>query len=59
MGTARGQYTDEFEQDAVGLLASSGRPLSQIAEELGIALKFRLIAAQREMFPVRAHHFTG
>jgi transposase len=97
MGTARGQYTDEFKQEAVGLLASSGRPVSQIAEELGIAssrlrawrnkgdgtcgiaaapqyaviphagadlaaetaragsaeMKFRLLAAQREMFPVR------
>src|SRR4029077_5753465 len=37
MGTARHQYTDEFKREAVGLLASSGRPLSQIAGELGIA----------------------
>jgi transposase len=37
MGTARRQYTEEFKRGAVGLLASSGRPLSQIAEELGIA----------------------
>ena len=37
MGTARRQYTDEFKLEAVGLLASSGRPLSQIAQELGIA----------------------
>jgi transposase-like protein len=37
MGTARRQYTDEFKREAVGLLASSGRPLSQIARELGIA----------------------
>ena len=37
MGTARHQYTDEFKREAVGLLASSGRPLSQIAQELGIA----------------------
>jgi transposase len=36
MGTARRQYTDEFKREAVGLLASSGRPLSQIAQELGI-----------------------
>ena len=36
MGTARRQYTDEFKREAVGLLASSGRPLSQIAGELGI-----------------------
>jgi len=27
---------DEFKREAVELLASSGRPLSQIAEELGI-----------------------
>lgn len=31
MGTARRQFTDEFKREAVGLLASSGRPLSQIA----------------------------
>jgi transposase len=37
MGTSRRQYTDEFKREAVGLLASSGRPLSQIAGELGIA----------------------
>src|ERR1700730_4198347 len=36
MGTARRQYTEEFKRGAIGLLASSGRPLSQIAEELGI-----------------------
>ena len=37
MGTARRLFTDEFKREAVGLLASSGRPLSQIAGELGIA----------------------
>jgi transposase len=37
MGTARRQYTDEFKGEAIGLLASSGRPLTQIAQELGIA----------------------
>ena len=37
MGTARRQFTDEFKREAVGLLVSSGRPLSQIAQELGIA----------------------
>ena len=35
MGTARRQYTDEFKREAVGLLASSGRPLSQIARGAG------------------------
>ena len=36
MGASRRQYTDEFKREAVQLLASSGRPLSQIAQELGI-----------------------
>ncbi|MGO9233800.1 MAG: transposase [Methylocella sp.] len=36
MGTARRQYTDEFKREALGLLVSSDRPLSQIAGELGI-----------------------
>ena len=36
MGASRRQYTDEFKREAVELLASSGRPLSQIAQELGI-----------------------
>jgi transposase len=37
MGTTCRQFTDEFKREAVGLLASSGRPLRQIAQELGIA----------------------
>ncbi len=36
MGISRRQYTDEFKREAVGLLATSGWPLSQIAGELGI-----------------------
>jgi transposase len=37
MGQSRRQFTDEFKREAVALLASSGRPLTQIAGELGIA----------------------
>ena len=37
MGQGRRQFTDEFKREAVALLASSGRPLTQIAAELGIA----------------------
>jgi len=37
MGTTRRLFTDEFKREAVELLASSERPLSQIAGELGIA----------------------
>lgn len=34
--TARRSFTDEFKREAVSLLASSGRPLTQVAMELGI-----------------------
>jgi transposase len=37
MGTARRQNPAEFKREAIGLLASSGRPLRQIAQEPGIA----------------------
>ena len=37
MGQERRHFTDEFKQEAVALLASSGRPLIQIANELGIS----------------------
>jgi transposase len=32
----RRSFTDEFKREAVSLLASSGRPLAQVARELGI-----------------------
>jgi transposase len=32
----RRSFTDEFEREAVALLETSGRPLMQIADELGI-----------------------
>jgi transposase len=37
MGQERRHFTDEFKQEAVALLVSSGRPLIQIASELGIS----------------------
>jgi transposase len=37
MGQGRRQFTDEFKREAVALLVSSGRPLLQIASELGIS----------------------
>ncbi len=37
MGQERRHFTDEFKKEAVALLASSGRPLVQIAGELGIS----------------------
>jgi|SRR3954447_13269573 transposase len=37
MGQERRRFTDEFKTEAVALLGSSGRPLLQIASELGIS----------------------
>src|SRR5262249_1429705 len=37
MSQGRRHFTDEFKREAVALLVSSGRPLSQIASELGIS----------------------
>ena len=36
MTKTRRAFTDEFKREAVSLLASSGRPLTQVASELGI-----------------------
>jgi hypothetical protein len=36
-----GVNSDEFKREAIGLLASSGRPLLQIANELGISPSMR------------------
>src|SRR5689334_192236 len=36
MTNTRRAFTDEFKREAVSLLTSSGRPLTQIASELGI-----------------------
>jgi transposase len=32
----RRKFTDEFKRDAVALVDSSGKPIAQIARELGI-----------------------
>lgn len=37
MGQERRHFRDEFKTEAVALLASSGRPLVQIAGELGLS----------------------
>ena len=37
MGQERRHFTDEFKTEAIALLAGSGRPLVQIAGELGIS----------------------
>jgi transposase len=36
MGQHRRQFSPEFKRDAVALVRSSGRPIAQIARELGI-----------------------
>jgi transposase len=37
MGQERRHFTDEFKTEAIALLAGSGRPLIQIAGELGLS----------------------
>ena len=52
MGRERGRFRDEFETEAVALLASSGRRLVEIANELGISpamLRNRRNAAREGM----------
>ena len=66
MGKGRRQFTDEFKREAVGLLASSGRPLIQIASELGISPSMlrnwrngsggRDVGAARRPIPASAPH---
>lgn len=34
----RRKFTDEFKREAVGLIASSGRSIRQVAEDLGLGL---------------------
>ena len=36
MGRARKKYTQEYKDEAVGLVISSGRPIAEIARDLGI-----------------------
>jgi transposase-like protein len=48
---------DEFKREAVGLLASSGRPLSQIARELSIAAS--MLRAWRDAGGRRKLHHLG
>lgn len=31
------KYTDEFRRDAVGLVQSSGRPINEVARDLGVS----------------------
>ena len=36
MGSARRKYTDAYESEAVDLVVSSGRPVAEIARDLGV-----------------------
>jgi transposase len=37
-GSTTRRYTDEFKRDAVALFRSSGRPIKEVARELGISV---------------------
>ena len=58
--TTRRSFTDEFKREAVSLLASSGRPLIQVATELGTRAVFSYlryphrISAVRDLFWMEA-----
>lgn len=47
-------FTDEFQREAVGLIASSGRTISQVADDLGLGLSTltRWKREQRDAEPV-------
>jgi Transposase len=40
MGKARRKYTDAYKAEVVELVINSGRPVAEIARELGIILSF-------------------
>ena len=37
MGKKRNQYTKEYKVEVVGLIVEEGRPISEVARELGVA----------------------
>jgi transposase-like protein len=59
MGQGRRHFTDEFKQEAVALLVSSGRPLSGIASELGISPSMRSAADGARHFKKGRGHLLG
>ena len=36
MGSKRGEFTPEFEDEAVKLVINPGRPIARVARELGV-----------------------
>ena len=50
-GTTRRQFTDEFKSEAVRLTRESGRPVAQVARDLGISdnVLYRWRAEQRQV----------
>lgn len=48
--TKRRRYTDEFKSEAVKLVQDSGRPVAQVARELGISdnILYRWVGEERQ-----------
>lgn len=48
--TKRRRYTDEFKSEAVKLLQDSGKPVAQVARELGISdnILYRWVGEERQ-----------
>lgn len=41
MGQARKKYTQQYKDEAVELMVSSGRPMAEIARNLGISARLQ------------------
>jgi len=53
-------YSKEFKREAVGLVRTSGRPVSQLAKELGVSEgSLRNWASQRDVDEGRAEGLTS
>ena len=62
MGQLRRRFSPEFKRDAVELVRSSGRPIAQIAKELGIGesnLSYWLTRDREERLTADPERFAG
>ncbi|MEU5845302.1 transposase [Saccharopolyspora shandongensis] len=53
------EYSDEFRRDAVELVRSTGRPISQVARELGMNHETLRNWAVRLLRPLRGHRLRA
>jgi transposase-like protein len=58
MGKKRNQYTKEYKMEVISLIAEKGRPISEVACELGVA-QSHCIVGKRSLRKVISVHFPG